>query len=345
MAISVFPVPSAASGSNAFAADLTAKNTTYEQINNFDTGVYTVTCNPTSSNVTAVFANATSVISTVVTSSGTVGLSLATAATKVYLTLNNASTVPTIVTITKTASPLNPDDIGNGTLDTINATGTYNQTGLLSVLVIGGGDFGRMSGANGSGGTGPYVAGFGGRAGFINAGIVYTNTATTVTVGAKGTARTTPNGSDVTATASSFGNLITANVASNVWTNVNGGNGGGDSGAGGAGATTQTFASWNTNSTLGAGGGGNGLNLNPTGDRAVVRVGGGSGIGTGGSGGGSNDTSQSVNAGIANIAANAATGKGSGGGGGAGTGYGNPNAVGRFGKNGSDGVVYVLRGF
>ena len=335
MAISVFPAPSAAATSSAFAAELAAKNVTYEQINNFEPGVYTVTCAPTSSNVSISFVNATSVLSNTVTASGTVAITLTSAATKVYLTLfNSASTLPTIVTITKTASILTPDDIGNGTLDTINATGTYNETGTLAVLAIGGGMHGTL------GNITNYRGEPGGRAGFINGGVVTTTAATTVTVGAKGVARNTHDGSDVAATNSSFGNLITTNVASNAWVNGNGGAGGYSTNVAAAvGNASQTFFSWNANSTTGGGGGGSAMQT-----KNIFRAGGGSGIGTGGTGGG-NTTGGNTSA--ATTATTDATGKGAGGGGGGGSGTSpaSPNATGRIAGDGSDGVIYVLRGF
>lgn len=328
MSISVFPAPTAAASSNAFAAELAAKNTTYEHINNFEPGVYTVTCAPTSSNVSVSFVNATSVLSNVSTTSGTVSITLTSTATKVYLTLfNSASTLPTIVTITKTASILTPDDIGNGTLDTINATGTYNQTGTLAVLAIGGGMHGTLGNASN------YRGEDGGRAGFINGGVVVTNTATTVTVGAKGVARNSANGSDVAATNSSFGNLITTNAASNAWVNGNGGAGGyANNVQPTVGNASQAFFSWNGNSTTGGGGGGSSIQITNT-----FRAGGGSGIGTGGTGGGNTGGNAATTAGTD------ATGKGAGGGGGGGTR--DANATGRLAGDGSDGVIYVLRGF
>jgi hypothetical protein len=255
---------------------------------------------------------------------------LSTPATKVYITTLAGGTVDAIVSITKTAAILTPDDIGNGTLDTVNTTGAYNETGLLSVLAFGGGAAGVK------GGIGTQGGGSGGASGGVALGFVYNNGATTITIGAKGTAET-QNVSIVAPTQSSFGNLLTSSTDSFFYTS-GAGAGGGQYNAGAVGTASRSFPSFNTTSTTGGGGGGGG-----TRSSGAAKVGGGSGIGTGGtsapSGGTDPNTSNPTTAAIA------ATGKAAGGGGGSGTGNNNPNAVGRFGSDGSDGVVYILRGF
>jgi len=330
MPISQIPAPSTGGEDTAFATAIPVVGTTYENVNNFDEGIYTISVNPTSSDAFITLVSATTVLVNASTTSGTVGVTLSSTATKAYITLGAGATAGAIVTIAKTAGALTSTDIGNGTLDTINTTGTYNQTGLMGVLLVGGGAAGGR-GAVGSPATG-------GRAGFINLNFVVTNTAQTVTVGAKGVAQVTNNDAITDANNSSFGNLVTATSASNFWTNGNGGNGGGFY-AGNGGNASGVFRSFNGASTTGGGGGG-------TGQYATVAfgAGSGSGIGTGGNGGTGGTGGGATNRNPTTVA-NAASGKGAGGGGGAYNGNSHPNAVGRYGKDGSDGVVYVLRGF
>jgi hypothetical protein len=327
MAISVFPAPAAASGSSAttFAATLTQLGTIYEHEQSFSTGVYTVTVTPSTTNARLTFVSGSTIITSQDTTSGSVSFNLATAATGVFIVGQTTGTVGAVVQIEKTADPLTSDDIGNGTLDTINVTSTYNQTGLLGVLVIGGG----------AGGARGYVVnpslnygqgGAGGRAGFINGGMVVTNGPTSVTVGAKGTGETRAAAGTAPGN-SSFGNLIVANAASTLFANASGGPGTADTGSGNAGpsgGTSGVFFSWNGNGTTGGGGGGGGQYNN-------AGIGGGSGIGTGG------------NSGSNGARGNDGTGKGSGGGGG--RGRRSNDDISMDAGSGADGVVYVLRGF
>lgn len=337
MAFSQFPAPAAAGGGgvSAFAVGIPALNTTFEHIQNFEAGVYSISIAPTSTNAALTFINATSLLNNVTTTSGIVSFTMASPATRVYITLAAGGTAGAIVTINKTANPLSPDDIGNGTVDTINATSTYNQTGLLGVLLIGGGAAGERGP---TGGQNDYVSRPGGRAGFINAGFVQTTSPTTITVGAKGIAATSNNTNIVAPTNSSFGNLLTATANNNVFTNGNGGGGGQSNNVPAAGGNASTiFLSWgNANSTTGGGGGGGHRSGSAPG------AGAGSGIGTGGTGARGFGGYQSF---VANQAATSATGKGAGGGGGCYVRNAQPNDVGRFGGDGSDGVVFIVRGF
>jgi hypothetical protein len=322
MSFSIFPTPSTSGGSSvpAFAATLAAMSTTYENNQDFEPGVYTISVTPSTTDVRATFLSASALLTTQDTTSGTVAFNLTTLATKVIIFGKAGGTPGAVVKIEKTANALTPGDIGNGTLDTINTTGAYNETGVLGVLVYGGGQ-GGLRHPNNSANSG----GTGGRAGFINGDVVVTTTATTVTVGAGGNGQS-QNVAASTPGDSSFGNLVTATAASNFYPNGNGGGGGFyDNSGGGAGSTSGVFISWNSNDTTGGGGGGNAINQN-----ANTPAGGGSGVGTGGAGGTS-----------ANIAPTAGTGKASGGGGAKG---GNGNAA-NTGGLGAAGVVYILRGF
>jgi hypothetical protein len=330
MSISVFPAPAAASEEAAFAATIPALQTTYENIQEFSLGIYAIDIVPTTTQASLTFVDDTSVVATLTTINGIGSVQLNSAATKVYITTLAGGSTDAVVTITKTASALTPDDIGNGTLDTINTTGTYNQTGLLSVLAFGGGA------AGGRAGIGNDPSGAGGAAGGVVLGFVYNNGATTVTVGAKGTAAISNNTNITTPNASSFGNLLTSSTNNFFYAGA-GGNSVGAEQNGNVGIASRAFASFNTTSTTGGGGSGN----NRT--NATGRLGAGSGIGTGGTGApGGGDSFFTANP---TTAGTAGTGKASGGGGGTTAGNDFPNAAGRFGGDGTDGVVYILRGF
>lgn len=336
MGIQTIPAPAAAGGGDAaFASTLTAMSTTYEHVQAFEAGIYDVEVVPSTTQVGIMLVDATSLLVNTSTTSGIVSVQLNTPATRLYVTGLEGGTAGAIVKMTKVAEILSPDDIGNGTLDTINATGTYNQTGRLAVLAFGGGSAGTK------GGAGYDAGGVGGASGGVALGVVYTNTATTVTVGAKGVAATSNNTNIVAPNQSSFGNLLTSSTNSFFWTSGAGTQSGGNSG-GGNGNASRIFSSFNGNSTTGGGASGGKVQNygNATGGGSS---GGGSGIGTGGKPGampGGNGANVNPT-----TAGTAATGKAAGGGGGNSTGNNNPNAVGRFGTDGSDGVVYVLRGW
>jgi len=334
MAFSQFPAPAAGGAEEAaFAATIPALQTTFEQVQDIPSGIYSIDVSPVTTQAQLVFVDATSILATVTTTLGLVAVQLNSPATKVYITTLAGGTVDAIVTMTKTAAILTPDDIGNGTLDTITTTGAYNETGLLSVLAFGGGAAGAKGGI-GSGSSG----GAGGASGGIVLGFVYNNGATTVTVGAKGTAAISNNTNITAPTESSFGNLLTSATSGLFYVSGAGNGGPSTYQAGNVGTASRTFTSFNTTSTTGGGGGGNAGAMS-----GGALAGGGSGIGTGGSGapggGGSQNTCNPTTAGTAG------TGKASGGGGGATTGNGLPDAAGRFGGDGADGVVYILRGF
>lgn len=334
MAITIIPAPAEGGGDTAFAATLTAMATTYEHIQGFESGIYDVAVVPTTTNVQVLFIDATSVIASANTTSGLVSVQLNSQATRVYVTGLEGGTAGAIVKITKVAAILTPDDIGNGTLDTINTTGTYNQTGRLSVLAFGGGS------AGGAGGIGYGGGGQGGASGGVALGVVYNNAPVTVTVGAGGVAATSNNTNIVAPNQSSFGNLLTSSTNHFFYQSGAGGGAGGNYG-GSAGGTSRIFSSFNGNSTTGGGGGGG--SVRPYGQaHGGSRSGGGSGIGTGGSSGGFSGNGANANP---STPGTAGTGKASGGGAGNATGNNNPNAAGRFGGNGANGVVYVLRGW
>jgi hypothetical protein len=338
MAFSQFPAPAGGAAADAFAATIPDLQTTYEHIQEFAAGIYSIAIAPTSTNGQIVFADNTSILATVTTTLGVVSLQISTPATKVFITTLAGGTEDAIVTITKTADILTPDDIGNGTLDTINTTGAYNTTGLLSVLAFGGGAAGEKGAAGNSAG------GAGGRAGGVGLGFVYNNGATTITIGAKGVAAVSNNTNITAPTESSFGNLLTSSANSFFWAGAGGtAVTGGNNTFGNVGLASRSFPSFNTTSTTGGGGAGPTLTGNSGNFPIGSSAGGGSGIGTGGTsavGDGGTFTN-----GNPNVAGTAGTGKASGGGGGCAVGNSFLNATGRFGGDGADGVVYILRGF
>lgn len=312
MASTVFPLPVASTGPNAYAATVPASGTKYKLAQAFSTGAYSITTSPNTSQATVTFYDATTTQTDTTTVSGTVTYNLASAAIGAYVSIDTGTNV--VVTITLVANALSTG-VPSGTLDTITTTSTYNQTGLLYVLALGGG------GGGGNPANGQNTAGGGGAAGYGVAKIVIANAATSVTIGAGGNAGGGAGGT------TNFGNLVSAAGGA-------GGDGNGGSAVGGAsggnytsnagknGGTTPIFAIPITNGTTGGGGSGG-----PAG--AGVGVGGGSGIGTGGTGA------------IGNGVVTAANGYASGGGGGGGN---SNTGVTSSGGAGRQGVVYVLRG-
>jgi hypothetical protein len=318
MAINVFPAPSTSSVT-AQAVSITTANVPKQIVQTFAAGVYQISVSPSSSTAIVQFTSGSTWIGQTTTSSGTINYNLATAADTIYVQSNNAGDV---VTVNLTASvPVTPAI--SGTLDTITTSGTYNQTGKLWVLAIGGGGGGGGSRTNyGNGGSG-------GCSGAMAMYYGNVSGSTTVTIGAGGTAGPINTGAGAGGT-TSFGTYAVAI----------GGNGGSDP-SGQVGATATGTSSGTVvipsadgyeqpnpfrgikNGTTGAGGQGRGGggNGNPT-------NGYGSGIGSGGNS-------------VVSTAGGNATGYGAGGGGGSGNG----GNISTPGGAGAPGVVYVLRGF
>jgi hypothetical protein len=300
MASSVFPIASASTGPNSWAFTCAAALTKYKPSQAFAAGVYTMTTSPNTSQATVTFYNATSIIYETTTTSGTVTFNLGTAATGIYLSTNTGTDV--VVSIALTSNSLTGTSL-SGTLDTITSTSTYNQTGQLYVVAYGGGGSGGCgynndgNGGGGGGGAGP------------QGGLVYTNSATSITIGAEGAGRGQNQQTGIAGGSTTFGNLFTSS-----------GGGAGALRANSAGGATFTANHPSVQSgTNGDGGSGNG--------NYGTGNGGGSGVGTGGNGGNGNGSG------------NAATGYAAGGGGGG------RQSPGGGSGSGSPGVVYVLRGF
>lgn len=317
MGIASIPAPAVGGDAEvAFTATIDLVSTMYEHPVELSTGIYECNVVPSSTDARIIFCSDTTRVLATNTTSGSVIANVIGDITTLFIQTKAGGTAGATVTLTRVASAIASDDIGNGTLDTINTTGTYNQTGVLGILVLSGGRMGESKPQNNN-----LRGGDGGRAGFINGDIAITNAATTVTIGAKGVASlTTPT----EPTNSSFGNLVTATTANNVFTNGNGG--GGDYYNATAGNASTIFLSWNSNSTTGGGGGANRTSSNNGANGA------GSGIGTGGdSVAGANPTTRG----------GSGTGKASGGAGG----RPGANTTAQLAGDGADGVVFVLRGF
>lgn len=316
---------------NAKVFQISEAYKTYEINDTFQAGGYTVTTFPTNQQVDIEFVNASGVLIDTNTTSGTVSFTTASAATQVYLRDRSGAT-NTVITITYTSTNLTGATI-SGTLDTVTSTSTYNQTGLLYVLAIGGGG----AGGSGAGDNNWYAAGGGGSGGFIGQ-LIMSNTPQTITIGSGGTCPAGNAQIGNSGGTTSFGNLLSATGGAGGYGGIGnphgvssiggaggspggaqGGNGAPNNGNANAGGGTSINLPSLVNGNNGAGGGG-GAGARP------AQAGGGSGIGTGGAGG--------------NPGTNAAagTGYGAGGGGGAIT----TNVTG---GSGTQGVVYVLRGF
>ena len=301
----------AASTINSSSILASSANSLYQASVSFDPGVYTVTC--ISSTITNIdfYSGPGTLITSAVTSSGTVTVNLASSADRIRLYTNSGTNV--IVTITKTALLLSNNF--SGTLDTVTTLGSSTYTGTstsgyaYAVLVGGGGGGGGALQGNFNGG--------GGGAGGVGGKLVALTGSMAVVIGAGGTA-------GASATAGGNGGASTfAGIT------CNGGRGGtGSVGAGGTvtGATVSYSTTTGSESTgyvygfvklgtTGSGAAGNSQSLG----------GGDGGIGQGGGNLLSNSTPGS-----------AGTGYGAGGGGG--------HSVGsQAGGAGTQGVLYVLR--
>lgn len=323
MSISVFPVP-VTSSLNVNSLTAASANTAYRGKAKFTTGTYTVTC-VSGTIATCEFYSGATLVTTAVTSSGTVTVNLATECDSVNLWTNTGTNV--IVSISKTANLL--INGFSGTLETLTTVGSSTYTGtstsgyayVVAVGGGGGGGAGTGAGRGAGGGSGAIceklitltgslainigAAGTGGVDG-VNSGTGVTGGTTTIAGmsagGGGGGTQNTTVGAGGTATGGTY--------------NIAGAAGGaGSAGTTGAVGTATAFPTYKfvVNGTTGSGAG---ARNNP--------AGGGSGIGTGGIG-------------STNTTGGNATGYGAGGGGGDNNNANNP------GGNGSQGVIYVLK--
>jgi hypothetical protein len=318
MVLQVFPQASQ-STVNSFTVEIPSskKYKKYKLSRNFDAGVYSITTSPSTSNATISFFDSNEAINlTTQTTSGSLTYSLASEKPGAYISVD--SDASTLVIFELTSINLVSNSI-SGTVDTITSSGTYNSTGKLYVLAVGGGGAGQCGFASGN-----YAGGRGGNGGASTSSIIYTNTPTSITIGSGGNLNTAQQNRTIGALGNaggttSFGNLVTAV--------------GGFTEVGGSGSYTASQPEV-INYALDVYAGNNGGGGSGSGDAPyppVIANGTGSGIGTGGTGGA-----------MVGGDASAATGYGAGGGGGAGIRSG--NAAGKP-TAGTAGVVYVLRGF
>ena len=328
MSISVFPVPSAEQEATAYSITVPVAQTITKANETFNPAIYQVTC--VSGTVSTVdFFSGNTFIVRAVTVSGTVNISVATAADNVRIYTNTGTNV--IVTIAKLANILT--DNFSGTLDTITATETYTGTstsGFGYVVAVGGG------GGGGSKSNSDSVAG--GGSGSISVGVIALTGSISATIGSSGTGGAIGNNNGTAGGTTTFGVLSAggggggigntagaAGVATGGLFNANGG-------AGGFGSTAENAQVPGTGARdalvgencpypfviAGTTGGGGGIGVN-----GALGNGKGSGIGPGGNG-------------KNNTAADTLTGNGGGGGA-------CINSSSHAAGNGRPGVIYVLR--
>lgn len=320
MSSTIYPIASSSSV-NSVSYTIPATAYTYKVIRDFSPGIYTITTNAGSAEIT--FYDSSSLLSPA-TSSGSLTYNLGQTVNGFYVTTSSAGS---ILTFTLTATAITGAAI-SGTVDTITSSQTYNYTGKLFVVAFGGGGAGAAS----STAWGADAAG-GGGSGYLASSIVVANAPTAITIGAGG------NSSGASGGTTNFGNLLSAGGGSGgLQSGGSGGDGGGVGQRGGvnSGFRNATAIGTNrsdvisTNLTTGGGAGGqpNGWSFNSGSFSA------GSGIGTGGAGG-------NWQANTISNAGSPGTGYASGGGGGASGYYG---GVSRAGGAGAPGVVYILRG-
>jgi hypothetical protein len=366
MGISTFPPVSTATAStfSATTIDISGYQVKRKTALTLAPGVYKLTTSPTTGQckITLIDSTATTSFATFTSSSSIVQFNVTETSTTQYLELTTSGANTTAVTIEKIAATGNQTAISNGTLDTVTNTSTYNATGWLYVLAVGGGGGGAGAGAT-AGGVSIASGGGGGASGGSSTVLTYTTAAQTVTIGTAGNGgngstgnHNSGNGNGNSGNAggsTTFGNLVTGlGGTAGPYSCYDGGttasavSGGGRGGGSFANDDSNVIAkaatiNWQsisnlTNSNFGGGGGGNFQREQVFYNNTSTINGAGSGIGAGGNGG----TTNSINTSGGN--GNAANGYGSGGGGG---GAGAFTRTGGNGAAGSPGIVYVLRGF
>ena len=269
MASNVFPVAVAASssGSTASAITCTAANTMYEAGLDLTPGIYTITCASGTIATVQFFSNVNTLVTTGVTSSGTVTINLASSVDRIRVWTSTGSSI--VVTITLTAAALT--NRFSGTVETITSSTTYNTaapSGYAYVMVCGGGGAGGYYGAN---------VGGGGGAGGVGYGLISLSVPVSISIGAGGVSNGGSGGT------TNFGNIA-----------ANGGGGGSNNTVGGGGGSFSGIAT-GQNGVAGSGTSG-GLNPSPygffaypnigtVGKPSTLSAGGAGGTGNGGDGG------------------------------------------------------------
>lgn len=264
MSISIFPEASVvAVGINAFATTATTANTMYQLTQSFDSGIYSITCVSGTLTTFEFYSSANSLIFASETSSGIATINLSSQASSVRFWTNTGTSI--VVTITKTANALS--DTFSGTVDTINATGTYTETstsGFAYVLVGGGGaGGGGGSGSSGVENTKAGGGGGGGASGFLRT--VALNGSMSVTIGAFGNGGAGGVGGNANGGAGNGGTGNTGGTTNFAGITAPGGVGGGGGGAGGGGGSGGAGGTGVTGATLTATGGAGGNSVNQSG--------------------------------------------------------------------------------
>ena len=312
MAISkVNPVIS--SSVNASAITCASPLTMYSSVISLTPGIYTVTCVNTTVAKVHFMSNATTILASATTVSGTVTLNIASDVSSVRIWTDTGSNV--VVTITKTAAALTNN--WSGTLDTITSSGTYTGTsasGYGYAVVVGGG-----GGGGGGQDSSPDNGGGGGGSGDAIGALVQLTGSIPVTIGAPGAAGL---GNRYVTTGTTGGTGGTTTFGSITAVGGNGGDTYGNPGSGGG--TNGVAGTYNGANGNVISGGNGGVAINPYSFMGFAT------IGTPGIG--------ALSTSYGNSAQSAGTNGAGGGGGAAGNGGNGGN-----GSAGGAGVVYVLR--
>jgi hypothetical protein len=238
MPIQVFPVAStSSSGVTSSAITVTSSYLLHQATLALNPGIYTISCASATITYFELLSDATTVVYSGQTVSGTLSFNLATATDRIRLYINTGTNV--VVTIALTANALT--NTFSGTLDTISTTSQYTGTsasGLGYAMVSGGG------GGGGFGNHADFSAGAGGGGGTASKLISLTG-AMSVVLGAGGNG-SAGSGSGFAGGQSTFGGMT-----------ANGGNGGsqnsfGGAGGGGSGGTASGGAINNTGNSGGS---------------------------------------------------------------------------------------------
>lgn len=301
-------------------------NVLYTAISAIPAGIYSINCVDTTVARVELY-NGTTLVTSQVTTSGTVSFNLGTDCTSIRFWTDTGTDV--VVSLQYVASPFSVSSF-SGTLDTVTSSTTYTQTGKAYAILVGGGG-GGSAGQSGAGGGGG-----GGSGGVLSTGVIDLSGSMAIVVGTGG------NGANSSSAVGNAGNATTfagftangggaGNISTGGGNNNAGGGGAAGTPGGGAGgngqqgtstggqtgfASSASFYTFVKSGTTGGGGGGTYNGSYP---------GGGSGIGTGGNGA------------IVGTAAGAGSGYGAGGGGGSSAGGNIASSAGR------PGVVYIFR--
>jgi hypothetical protein len=215
-------------------------NVLYTAVSSIPAGIYSINCVSTTVARVELY-NGTTLVTSQVTTSGTVSFNLGTDCTSIRFWTDTGTDV--VVSLQYVASPFSVSSF-SGTLDTITSSTTYTQTGKAYAILVGGGG-GGSAGQSGAGGGGG-----GGSGGVLSTGVIDLTGSMAITVGTGG------NGANSSTAVGNAGNATTfAGFTANGGGAANASTGGGNNNAGGGGAA----------GTPGGGAGGSGQAGNSTG--------------------------------------------------------------------------------